>query len=116
MDGIYHEGLVYLTKEEMKDLTRKRQDRLMHEATFKKFREIWLVDDDSIEQWFPKGERSIRIRFKNNEDFIFTYYNKEHWKITFETHEVGFDSELIDPKQLYIISKPCIKKDGIGEK
>jgi hypothetical protein len=80
----FHSDGTYLTEEEMRRLARKRQNDLMYEATFKKFREIWLVRDCHIEEWVPHGEKSIFIRFKNNEVFIFTYYDKEHWKIDFE--------------------------------
>lgn len=36
-----------------------------------------------IKEWFPNGKNSIRIRFNDDSDYIFTYYGDGVW--CFET-------------------------------
>lgn len=38
---------------------------------------------DKVAVWFQNGKNSIRIRQKNQQEFIFTYNDKTNWK--FET-------------------------------
>lgn len=38
---------------------------------------------DNIKAWFPNGKNSIRVRQKNEHDFVFTFNNHDDWK--FET-------------------------------
>lgn len=55
-----------------------------HEEIFKYF--ILYFPDygwNKLETWFPNGKNSIRIRLKNNQDFIFTYFDMD--RFTFET-------------------------------
>ena len=33
--------------------------------------------------WFPNGHHSIRVRLEDGEEFVFSYFNKRHWR--FET-------------------------------
>lgn len=36
-----------------------------------------------VKEWFPNGRNSIRIRQKNEQEFVFTYLSKTDWR--FET-------------------------------
>lgn len=45
--------------------------------------------------WFPNGLNSIRVRFTNNEDFIFTYNNDKDWCYeTVDSYIVRMKGEL----------------------
>ena len=33
----------------------------------------------NIVEWFPNGQNSIRVRFTNKEEFIFTYNGEQNW-------------------------------------
>lgn len=34
-----------------------------------------------IKDWFPNGKNSIRVRFVNNDELIFTYNSPTRWSI-----------------------------------
>jgi hypothetical protein len=90
-----------LTEEQMRRLRRVHADKLMHEATYKKFREIWLMKDEEIKDWGCIGERCVSIIFVSGEACVFTYYDKDHWKIEFKDHIIGYaDCLYITPKLL----------------
>lgn len=57
---------------------------MLHNEVMKWF-ELYFPDyaKDKIDVWFPNGKNSIRIRQKNGQEFIFTYYNQKDWR--FET-------------------------------
>lgn len=38
---------------------------------------------DRIKEWFPNGKNSIRIRQKNDQEYIFAYHGPSEWR--FET-------------------------------
>lgn len=38
---------------------------------------------DRVKEWFPNGQNSVRIRQKNEQEFVFTYLSKTDWR--FET-------------------------------
>lgn len=38
---------------------------------------------DRVKEWFPNGKSSVRIRQKNEQEFVFTYLSKTDWR--FET-------------------------------
>lgn len=38
---------------------------------------------DRVKEWFPNGRNSVRIRQKNEQEFVFTYLSKNDWR--FET-------------------------------
>jgi hypothetical protein len=96
----FHDNGTYLTEQELKMLARARQDWLMYNAVFKKFREIFLVKDEDIRhtpkgnEWAPNGENSIHIKFMNGETFVFTYYDESHWTVDFKSLTVGFNGRL----------------------
>lgn len=47
----------------------------------KKFKKISHAKDDAIEEWFPNGINSIRIRLTNNTEVSFTWLEADNWKI-----------------------------------
>lgn len=38
---------------------------------------------DRVKEWFPNEKSSVRIRQKNEQEFVFTYLSKTDWR--FET-------------------------------
>lgn len=34
-----------------------------------------------IIEWFPNGNGSIRVRTKNKQEFIFSYYGEKDWRL-----------------------------------
>lgn len=54
---------------------------MLHKDVMQKFEEISNVDERSINTWFPNGKNSVRIRFKNNTEIVFTYASPKVWRI-----------------------------------
>lgn len=52
-----------------------------HKEIFNKFKEIYVIDDDDVDCWFPNGKGSVRVRSKVYGEFIFTYWSKKKWRI-----------------------------------
>lgn len=48
---------------------------------FKAFLDITRTTEKDIEMWFPNGKDSIRVKFKNRQELIFTYYSKNYWRL-----------------------------------
>ena len=77
---------------------------MTHLEIFRNFKNVYPIDNDAIDCWFPNGKNSIRIRSKVYGDFIFTYQSKKVWKI--ESVESYLDSikirvEPINTKSLH---------------
>jgi hypothetical protein len=50
-----------------------------HHDVFKKFNEIFNLG--SIEQWWQNGFNSVRIRFEDKKEVVFTYTNDGKWTL-----------------------------------
>lgn len=40
-----------------------------------------MFDLGSIDVWWPNGYNSIRVRYTNKKELVFTYYNDKDWKL-----------------------------------
>ena len=61
-----------------------------HDQVLAKFKEIYyLGPDDDIDIWFPNGKNSVRIRFTNKREIVFTYYGKDNWVLETAGHFIG---------------------------
>lgn len=49
--------------------------------------------DYMVKEWFPNGRNSIRIRQKNEQEFVFTYLSKTDWR--FETIDSNIRGLLV---------------------
>lgn len=60
---------------------------MTHDIVFGYFRKCipQLSKPSKVEQWFPNGKNSIRVRFEGGSEYIFTYYGDDCW--CFETVE-----------------------------
>lgn len=52
---------------------------MKHDLIFHYFKLHMPTEAKNIVQWFPNGLNSIRVRFKNNDEFIFTYNGEKEW-------------------------------------
>lgn len=65
---------------------------MLHGDIFKKLQEIYPIKDTTIKRaiilppkeegvnvWFQNGPHSIRVRFVNNLELVFTYYSDTEW-------------------------------------
>lgn len=52
---------------------------MKHDLIFYYFKMCMPHQAKLIVKWFPNGKNSIRVRFANNEDFIFTYNGEQNW-------------------------------------
>lgn len=44
---------------------------------YEQFKEHFKLYIEQVKEWFPHGQNSIRIRFKNNRDYVFTCKKNE---------------------------------------
>lgn len=51
-----------------------------HVGIFKKFKRI-IGSLNKLEDWFPNGKNSIRVRLISGSDFIFTYNSDDDWSV-----------------------------------
>lgn len=58
---------------------------MAHNDVYKQFKTQFPEYEEHIEDWFPNGKNSIRVRIKNGSDFVFTYNHWTDW--CFETVE-----------------------------
>lgn len=52
-----------------------------HNELFKKYKEIFQANDADIDVWFPNGKDSVRVRYKDKREFVFTYSKSDEWCI-----------------------------------
>lgn len=63
------------------------------EKLFEAFKKITGFNSDDIERYFTNGKYSIRVRFKDKSEYIFTYKTPRKWRLeTYESYLYGFDS------------------------
>ena len=58
---------------------------MVHTDIFKKFKQFSKMKDDSVKEWFPNGKDSIRVRFIDEKEIVFTFKAHDNWR--FETVE-----------------------------
>lgn len=58
---------------------------MKQEEVYKHFQTQFPQYAEYVEEWFPNGKNSVRVRAKSGSDFIFTYNNWADW--CFETVE-----------------------------
>ncbi len=58
---------------------------MKHVDIYKRFKAQFPEYNKQIEDWFPNGKNSVRVRVKSGSDFVFTYDDHEDW--CFETVE-----------------------------
>lgn len=55
---------------------------MVHSEVLKKFKEkANIIDESSLDCWFMNGRDSIRVRFKNRTELVFTYHDERHWTL-----------------------------------
>ena len=54
---------------------------MTHVKLAKKFEALCHADIDAIVEWFPNGRDSIRVKFDDGVELVFTYYNDTNWRI-----------------------------------
>jgi len=52
-----------------------------HTDLFEEYRRLCNVDDEYIEEYYPYGENSIKVRFKDGKEVIWTLKGPENWEI-----------------------------------
>lgn len=54
---------------------------MAHTELIEKFKEICRINVEDFEHWFPNGKDSIRVRFDEYTDVVFTYHSEKDWRI-----------------------------------
>ena len=54
---------------------------MSHTDILKRFKETCHITDDVLDCWFPNGKGSIRVRFKDRRELVFTYSSPRKWRI-----------------------------------
>lgn len=56
---------------------------MTHDVIFSYFRKCIprISKMTKIEEWFPNGKNSIRVRFEDQEEYVFTYYGDNDWSL-----------------------------------
>jgi hypothetical protein len=52
---------------------------MKHEDVYKQFSKQFPEIAIHVEDWFPNGKDSVRVRIKSGSDFVFTYHNFYDW-------------------------------------
>ena len=65
---------------------------MSHIDVFKKFEELMPYFCEQVEEWFPNGFNSIRVRLENKREYIFTYSEENGFR--FEDIGVFIDRTL----------------------
>lgn len=53
---------------------------MVHTEVYEKYKKMFPELAIHVEDWFPNGKDSIRVRVKSGSDFIFTYHNWNDWR------------------------------------
>lgn len=60
---------------------------MKHVEVYEKYKEMFPEHAVYVEDWFPNGKNSVRVRIKSGSDFIFTYNEWYDWCYeTVESH------------------------------
>lgn len=54
---------------------------MKHVEVYENFERMFPERAIFVEDWFPNGKDSIRVRIKSGSDFIFTYHNWLDWSL-----------------------------------
>jgi Txe/YoeB family toxin of Txe-Axe toxin-antitoxin module len=62
---------------------------MVHTKVLKKYKELiksladgmFSVNTEEPFTWFPNGYNSIRIRYENRNEFVFTYHDDKKWRL-----------------------------------
>lgn len=58
-----------------------------HVDIYEKYKQMFPELAEFIDDWFPNGKNSIRVRINSGSDFVFTYNNWTDWCYeTVESH------------------------------
>lgn len=52
---------------------------MKQEEVYQQFEKHFPQFSEHVEEWFPNGKDSIRVRIQSGSDFIFTYHNSWDW-------------------------------------
>lgn len=52
-----------------------------HKELMEKYMEMFGFDYGDVELWFPNGKGSIRVRYNNKVELVFTYYGPNNWRL-----------------------------------
>ena len=61
---------------------------MSHNEVFAGFKDRFPGSVRDIDVWFQNGKNSIRIRFKNKNEFVFTYYDMHNWALETAQHHL----------------------------
>jgi hypothetical protein len=42
---------------------------------------MFNFDETKRDVWFPNGKDSIRVRYKNRMELVFTFHDQQNWKL-----------------------------------
>jgi hypothetical protein len=59
---------------------------MSHANLFEEYRQLFKIDESLIEEWFPCGKDSIRVRFTDGKEVIWTLKGPENWSIESVEH------------------------------
>lgn len=54
---------------------------MTHNQVLDIFKKCYPIEDDMVLCWFPNGKNSVRIRFANKVELVFTYKSSKEWTI-----------------------------------
>ena len=54
---------------------------MTHKDILKRFLIAYPIPENMIDCWFPNGKGSIRVRFVNHVELIFSYSSDKNWRI-----------------------------------
>lgn len=54
---------------------------MLHSDVYKVFKEYFPANYENVDIWFQNGRNSIRIRYKNGAENIFTFNSSSDWKL-----------------------------------
>lgn len=54
---------------------------MLHKDIFEKFKDLFPQLAETVEEWFPNGRHSVRVRTQDNHEYAFTFHRQHSWSL-----------------------------------
>jgi hypothetical protein len=52
---------------------------MTHSDIFKRYQALCRVSVNDVHIWYPNGKGSIRVTYKDRQEYVFMYINDKNW-------------------------------------
>lgn len=54
---------------------------MLQKKVFEIYKKLFIFNEEVIDTWFQNGYNSVRIRFTNKKEVVFTYHDDTNWRL-----------------------------------